>query len=33
MELIYLFIAVGIFAVGAGLWGFLSERRSGQLVG
>jgi nitric oxide reductase large subunit len=28
MELIYLFLAVGLFAVGAGIWGFLNNRKS-----
>jgi hypothetical protein len=27
MELIYLFIGVGIFAIGAGIWGYASQRR------
>jgi hypothetical protein len=28
MELIYLFIGVGIFAIGAGIWGYVSQHRS-----
>lgn len=28
MELIYLFIAVGVFAIGAGIWGYLSDRKA-----
>ena len=32
MELIYLFLAVGVFAVGAGIWGYLSDRKARQHV-
>jgi hypothetical protein len=27
MEIIYLFIGVGVFAIGAGIWGYASQRR------
>jgi hypothetical protein len=27
MELIYLFIGVGVFAIGAGVWGYMSQRK------
>jgi hypothetical protein len=27
MELIYLFIGVGVFAIGAGIWGYASQHR------
>jgi hypothetical protein len=27
MELIYLFIGVGVFAIGAGIWGYVSEHK------
>ena len=30
MELIYLFLAVGVFAVGAAIWGYLSDRKARQ---
>jgi hypothetical protein len=28
MEIIYLFICVGIFAIGAGIWGYMDYRKS-----
>ena len=27
MEVIYLFIAVGVFAIGAGIWAFFDNRK------